>query len=77
MSDFKVKLSPTNTSFTLKNTTVSPTRLDTLNDVSEPDAAKVDGAILIYDADSDTYVLSQAVFESDGNGNYILKGGGF
>ena len=77
MSDFKVKLSPTNTSFTLKNTTVSPTRLDRLSDVSEPDAAKVDGSILVYDADTDTYVLSDILTYDNDTGAYKLDGGSF
>lgn len=76
MSNFKVKLTPQNQSFTLKNTTVNPSRLDRLADVSEPDAAKLDGAILVYDAASDTYTLSD-IFEKNEDGAYVLKGGSF
>jgi len=75
-NNFKIKLAPTNQSFTLKNTTVNPARLDNLNDVSEPDAAKLNGSVLVYDADSDTYVLSD-IFDKDADGNYVLQGGGF
>lgn len=87
MADFSVKLSPSTsfkieqgssgTEYTLKNTTVNTTRLDNLADVVESDAAKINGAILIYNASNDTYVLSQAIFEEDAQGNYILKGGSF
>lgn len=77
MSDFKVKLTPTNTSFTLKNTTVSPTRLDRLSDVNEPDVAKVDGSILVYDADTDTYILSDILTYDTESGAYKLDGGSF
>lgn len=75
-SNFKIKLTPTNQAFTLKNTTISPTRLDRLTDVNEVDAAKVDGALLVYDADTDTYVL-QDVLTKDADGNYVLRGGRF
>jgi hypothetical protein len=75
-NNFKIKLAPTNQSFTLKNTTVNPARLDNLNDVSEPEAAMVDGAVLVYDADSDTYVLSD-IFVKDEDGNYVIQSGSF
>jgi hypothetical protein len=74
---FNVKMSSKNQSITLKNTTVSQSRLDKLNDVLEEDAAKVDGAILMYNASTDTYVLSKDIFEQDENGNFIMQGGSF
>ena len=74
---FNVKMSSKNQSITLKNTTVSQSRLDKLNDVLEEDAAKVNGAILMYNASTDTYVLSKDIFEQDENGNFIMQGGSF
>jgi hypothetical protein len=74
---FNVKMSSKNQSITLKNTTVSQSRLDKLNDVQEEDAAKVDGAILMYNASTDTYILSKDIFEQDENGNFIMQGGSF
>ena len=85
MADFKVKLSssknfnaefsPPTRDFTLKNTTVNATRLDGLTDVQEVDAAKVDGAILVYDADNDIYVLRDILSFDVTSGAYVVDGG--
>lgn len=73
---YKIKLESTDQSVTLKNTTVNPARLDSLNDVSEPEAALITGSVLVYDADTDTYVLS-SVFAKDDDGNIVLQSGSF
>lgn len=85
MSDFKVKLSssrnfnaefsPPTQNFTLKNTTVNPTRLDGLTDVNEQDVAKVDGSILVYDADTDTYVLRDILSFDTTSNAFVVDGG--
>jgi len=85
MADFKVKLSssknfnaefsPPTRDFTLKNTTVNATRLDGLTDVQELDAAKVDGAILVYDADNDIYVLRDILSYNLDSNAFVVDGG--
>jgi hypothetical protein len=85
MADFKVKLSssknfnaefsPPTRDFTLKNTTVNATRLDGLTDVQEVDAAKVDGAILVYDADNDIYVLRDILSYNLDSNAFVVDGG--
>lgn len=75
MSNFKVKLSPPTQDFVLKNTTVTQTRLDRLNDVVEEDSAKVDGAVLIYHASSDTYVLRDILTYDEDTGAFRMDGG--
>jgi len=85
MADFKVKLSssknfnaefsPPTRDFTLKNTTVNATRLDGLTDVQEVDAAKVDGAILVYDADNDIYVLRDILSYNLESNAFVVDGG--
>jgi len=74
---FKVKMSPSNQSITLKNTTISQTRLDKLNDVVENDNAKVDGSLLVYKASSDTYELQRALSYDPDTDTYTFNGGGF
>ena len=85
MSDFKVKLSssrnfnaefsPPTQNFTLKNTTINASRIDNLTDVDEVDAAKVDGSILVYDADTDTYVLRDILSFDTNSGAFVVDGG--
>jgi hypothetical protein len=76
MANFKVKLSPPTQDFVLKNTTVNPQRLDKLTDISEPDGAKISGSILVYNASTDTYVLSDILTYDEESGAYKLDGGG-
>lgn len=75
MSTFKVKFSNSSNNLTLKNTTITRNRLDQLNDVSEPDAAKTEGSILVYEASSDTYVLKDILSYDSASGAYKLDGG--
>jgi hypothetical protein len=75
MSNFKVKFSNSSTNLTLKNTTITRNRLDQLSDVSEPDAAKTEGSILVYESSSDTYVLRDILSYDAESGAYKLDGG--
>jgi hypothetical protein len=75
MSNFKVKFSNSSTNLTLKNTTITRNRLDQLNDVSEPDASKIEGSILVYESSSDTYVLRDILSYDADSGAYKLDGG--
>ena len=86
MSDFKVKLNKGNANyqvtktqttpnFTLKNTTISQNRIDRMTDVIETD--KVDGAVLVYDADTDTYKLRDILTYDNDTDTFRLEGGDF
>lgn len=75
MSGFKVKFTNNSNNLTLKNTTVARNRLDQLSDVSEPDAAKSEGAILVYNSSTDTYVLKDILSYDAASGAYKLDGG--
>ena len=73
---FKVKFSPTTSNFTIKSSG-SATNLSALADIDTTAAdAQVDGATLVYDADTGTY-KSKKIFDEDANGNYLVKGGSF
>lgn len=52
-------------------------RLDQMNDVVELDSQKVDGAILVYDADTDRYILRDVLTFDVTTGAYKLDGGDF
>jgi hypothetical protein len=77
MSDIKVRLQPPTQNLTLKNTTINVNRLDNLADVREPDAAKFDGSVLVYDADTDLYVLTKIFDYNPTTNKYTLNGGSF
>lgn len=77
MAGFTVKLTPPNQSITLKNTTIAANRLDQLTDVSEQDAAKVNGSLLVYNASTDTYVLTPFLAYDAATDTYTFNGGGF
>jgi hypothetical protein len=74
-NSLSVKFTPTQNDITLKNTTVTRNRLDQLSDVSEPDAAKTEGSILVYQSSSDTYVLRDILSYDADSGAYKLDGG--
>lgn len=76
-SNFKVKFSPPTQDLTLKNTTISPTRLSYLTDVSLPIQEKIDGAVLIYSPSTETFVLRQAFTYDSTTQTYRLDGGNF
>jgi hypothetical protein len=85
VSDLKVKITPptrfgvsindSNKSYTLKNTTVTSNRLDKLTDVNEVDAARISGALLIYDAPTDTYILRDLLTYDEPSNTFKLDGG--
>jgi hypothetical protein len=75
MSGFKVKFTNNSNNLTLKNTTIPRNRLDQLNDVSEPDSAKTEGSILVYNSSTDTYVLKDILTYDAATGAYKLDGG--
>jgi hypothetical protein len=74
---FKVTMTPKNQSITLKNTTISQSRLDQLNDVVEEDDAKLNGSLLVYQASTDTYVLRRVLNYDATTDTYTFNGGGF
>jgi len=77
MADYKVKLTQTTPNFTLKNTTITQSRIDQMSDVVESGATRVDGAILVYDLSSDTYILRDILTYDNGSDSYKVDGGGF
>jgi hypothetical protein len=77
MSGFKVKLENNTEQITLKNTTIVANRLDSLTDIVEGTGEKIDGAILVYEASTDTYKLNASILEKDEEGNYVIQGGSF
>jgi|SaaInlStandDraft_4_1057021.scaffolds.fasta_scaffold32566_2 hypothetical protein len=77
MADYKVKLTQTTPNFTLKNTTISQYRIDKMSDVVESSATRVDGAILVYDLSSDTYILRDILTYDNGSDSFKVDGGGF
>ena len=73
---FKVKFSPTTSDFTIKSSAAA-TKVGALSDVDQTSAdAKVDGATLVYDAQTQTY-KSKKIYEENADGTYTLKGGSF
>ena len=76
-SNFKVKFAPPTQDLTLKNTTISPTRISNLSDVSLPIEEKLEGAILIYSPSDETFVLRQAFKYDATTQTYRLEGGSF
>ena len=74
-NNLSVKFNATPNDITLKNTTIARNRLDQLSDVSEPDAAKSEGSILVYNSSTDTYVLKDILSYDAASGAYKLDGG--
>jgi hypothetical protein len=77
MANFKVKLTQTTPNFTIKNTTVSQSRLDKMSDITETAGNKEDGAVLVYNKANDQYVLKRILEWDDANDNYRMDGGTF
>lgn len=75
-NNLSVRFNNAQSDVTLKNTTIPRNRLDQLSDVSEPDAAKTEGAILVYNSSSDTYVLKDILTYDNNSQAYKLDGGG-
>ncbi len=76
-SNFKVKFAQPTQDLTLKNTTISPTRISNLTDVLLPLQEKQEGAILIYSPSDETFVLRQAFRYDAATQTYRLDGGSF
>ena len=76
-SNFKVKFSQPTQDLTLKNTTITPTRITNLTDVSLPIEEKVEGSILIYNPSGDNFVLRQAFRYDQNTQTYRFDGGDF
>lgn len=74
-NNLSVKFNQNQSDVTLKNTTIARNRLDQLSDVSEPDAAKTEGSILVYNSSTDTYVLKDILTYDQDSGAYKLDGG--
>jgi len=77
MANFKVKLTQTTPNFTIKNTTVSQSRLDKMSDIVETDATKEDGAVLVYKKMTDKYELKKILTWDEDHDNYKVNGGTF
>lgn len=74
MSDFRVKLSNNSQELTLKNTTVTVSRMDRLTDV---ETSTANGSILVYDADTDKYIQRDILVYDAETDTYRLDGGDF
>ena len=74
-NNLSVRFNNAQSDVTLKNTTIPRNRLDQLSDVSEPDAAKSEGSILVYNSSTDTYVLKDILSYDAASGAYKLDGG--
>ena len=73
---FKVKLSSSTPNLTIKSSAAA-TNLSSLSDIDTTAAdAQVDGATLVYDAQTQTY-KSKKIYEENADGTYTLKGGSF
>jgi hypothetical protein len=75
--NLRATLSQTAQNLTVRSGTAKTQRLDALTDVLELPEHRVDGAILVYDADSDRYVLRDVLtFDNEGQA-FKLDGGAF
>ena len=62
---------------TIRSGAAPTQRLDALVDVVELESQKVDGAILVYDADTDRYILRDILNYDTESDVYKLDGGDF
>lgn len=75
--NLRATLSQTAQNLTVRSGTAKTQRLDALTDVLELPDQRVDGAILVYDADSDRYILRNILtFDNEGDA-FKLDGGEF
>lgn len=74
MSNFRVKLSNNSQELTLKNTTVTVSRMDRLSDV---ETSTANGSILVYDAATDKYIQRDILTYDNEADAYKLEGGEF
>jgi hypothetical protein len=71
--NFKVKFSAPTQEITLKDQSLKGVRLDSLADVNP--ASSANGSILVYDADSDTYVQRDILTFDTDTGAFKLDAG--
>lgn len=74
--NFKVTFSNPTKELTLKNTVTSGSRLDSLADVNSSNSS-ANGSILVYDADTDTYVQRNILTYDADSGAFKMNGGEF
>jgi len=72
--NFKVKFNAPTQDITLKNQVSSGSRLDTLGDV-DTSVSQANGSILVYNADTDTYVQRDILSYNVDSGAFVLDGG--
>lgn len=75
--NLRATLTSQTNNLTVRSGSAPTNRLDNLADVVELDSQKVDGAILVYDADADRYVLRDILTYDLDSGAYKLDGGDF
>lgn len=75
--NLRAKLSTGGNSLTVRSGAATTSRLDQLSDVVELESQKIDGAILVYDADTDRYILRDVLTYDVVTGAYKLDGGDF
>lgn len=72
--NFKVKFSAPTQDVTLKNQVASGSRLDSLGDV-DTSVSQANGSILVYNADTDTYVQRAILSFDPDSGAFNLDAG--
>jgi hypothetical protein len=73
-NSFKVSFQGASQEVTLKNQVGSGSRLDSLSDVNTS-VSQANGSILVYDADTDTYVQRAILSFDPESGAFNLDGG--
>lgn len=73
-NQFRVKFAGASQNIVLKNTALSGARLDNLIDVNTS-VTQANGSILVYDADTDTYVQRAILSFDAASGAFNLDGG--
>lgn len=73
-NNFKVTFQGASQAVTLKNQVTAGSRLDSLSDVNTS-VSQANGSILVYDADTDTYVQRAILSFDAASGAFNLDGG--
>lgn len=76
MANFKVSLTDTTPSFTLKTNAAAASRLDTLGDV-DTTVSQANGSIMVYNAKTDTYVQRDVITFDSAVNAFKMDGGSF
>ena len=77
MANYKVKFTQTTPNITLKNTTISQSRIDSMTDIIETEEVKEDGAVLVYKKLTGKYELKKILTWDEDADNYKVNGGEF